>query len=217
MKQKQTKLNIYLADDHNIVAQGLASLIQQIPEVSNLKVFLNGKNLFDACLLEQPDVVFLDIEMPIWDGRKTLVELRNKFPIIRCNMLSMNNEKAIIDDCITKGALGYLSKDCTIDELKEAILNTSEVYFSKDVLKHLSGYGKTREDQQFLLNEPLTEREVEVLTLLCDGLSPKEIANKIHLSPRTVETHKTAIMQKFDVNSVGKLISVAIKNKVISI
>jgi DNA-binding NarL/FixJ family response regulator len=210
-------LKVYLADDHNIVAQGLASLIRQISTVDELKVFQNGKNLFDACLLEQPDVVFLDIEMPIWDGRKTLVELRNKFPIIRCNMLSMNNEKAIIDDCITKGALGYLSKDCTIDELKEAILNTSEVYFSKDVLKHLSGYGKTREDQQFLLNEPLTEREVEVLTLLCDGLSPKEIANKIHLSPRTVETHKTAIMQKFDVNSVGKLISVAIKNKVISI
>jgi len=210
-------LKVYLADDHNIVAQGLASLIRQISTVDELKVFQNGKNLFDACLLEQPDVVFLDIEMPIWDGRKTLVELRNKFPIIRCNMLSMNNEKAIIDDCITKGALGYLSKDCTIDELKEAILNTSEVYFSKDVLKHLSGYGKTREDQQFLLNEPLTEREVEVLTLLCDGLSPKEIANKIHLSPRTVETHKTAIMQKFEVNSVGKLISVAIKNKVISI
>lgn len=208
-------LKVYLADDHNIVAQGLASLIRQISTVDELKVFQNGKNLFDACLLEQPDVVFLDIEMPIWDGRKTLVELRNKFPIIRCNMLSMNNEKAIIDDCITKGALGYLSKDCTIDELKEAILNTSEVYFSKDVLKHLSGYGKTREDQQFLLNEPLTEREVEVLTLLCDGLSPKEIANKIHLSPRTVETHKTAIMQKFDVNSVGKLISVAIKNKIV--
>ncbi|MCB0381372.1 MAG: response regulator transcription factor [Flavobacteriales bacterium] len=210
-------LKVYLADDHNIVAQGLASLIRQISTVDELKVFQNGKNLFDACLHEQPDVVFLDIEMPIWDGRKTLVELRNKFPIIRCNMLSMNNEKAIIDDCISKGALGYLSKDCTIDELKEAILNTSEVYFSKDVLKHLSGYGKTREDQKFLLNEPLTEREVEVLTLLCDGLSPKEIANKIHLSPRTVETHKTAIMQKFEVNSVGKLISVAIKNKVISI
>jgi two-component system response regulator DegU len=160
---------------------------------------------------------FLDIEMPIWDGRKTLVELKNKFPDLLCNMLSMNNEKAIIDDCISKGASGYLSKDCTLDELQEAIINSAEIYFSKEVLKHLSGYGKTKGEQQFLLIEPLTEREVEVLTFLCDGLSPKEIANKINLSPRTVETHKTAIMQKFDVNSVGKLISVAIKNKVISI
>jgi len=213
----KTKLKIYLADDHNIVAQGLASIIRQIPEVGELEVFQNGKNLFDACLVKQPDVVFLDIEMPIWDGRKTLVELKNKFPDIRCNMLSMNNEKAIIDDCITKGASGYLSKDCTLEELQESILNTSEIYFSKDVLKHLSGYGKMKIEQQFLLNESLTEREVEVLTFLCDGLSPKEIADKMHLSPRTVETHKTAIMQKFDVNSVGKLISVAIKNKVISI
>jgi DNA-binding NarL/FixJ family response regulator len=213
----KTKLKIYLADDHNIVAQGLASIIRQIPEVGELEVFQNGKNLFDACLVKQPDVVFLDIEMPIWDGRKTLVELKNKFPDLRCNMLSMNNEKAIIDDCISKGASGYLSKDCTLDELQEAIINSAEIYFSKEVLKHLSGYGKTKGEQQFLLIEPLTEREVEVLTFLCDGLSPKEIANKINLSPRTVETHKTAIMQKFDVNSVGKLISVAIKNKVISI
>ena len=213
----EKKLKIYLADDHNIVAQGLASIIRQIPEVAELEVFQDGKSLFDACLVKQPDVVFLDIEMPIWDGRKTLVELKNRFPDMRCNILSMNNEKAIIDDCISKGASGYLSKDCTLDELQEAIVNTTEIYFSKEVLKHLSGYGKTKGEQQFLLTEPLTEREVEVLTFLCDGLSPKEIADKMHLSPRTVETHKTAIMQKFDVNSVGKLISVAIKNKVVLI
>lgn len=215
MKQKQTKLSIYLADDHNIVAQGLASLIQQIPEVSNLKVFLNGKDLFDACLIKQPDVVFLDVEMPIWDGRKTLVELKNKFADLRCNMLSMNNEKAIIDDCIAKGALGYLSKDCTLDELQEAIRNTTPVYFSKAVLTHLSGYQNLKPEQQLLLNEPLTEREFEILTLLCDGFSPKEIADKLFVSNRTVDTHKTNIMQKFEVNSVGKLISVAIKNKIV--
>ncbi len=212
----KTKLNIYLADDHNIVAQGLASIFRQIPEVGEIEIFQNGKSLFDACLIKQPDVVFLDIEMPVWDGRKTLVELKKRFPDLRCHMLSMNNEKAIIDDCISKGATGYLSKDCTLEELHEAIIKENEIYFSKEVLKHLSGYGKTKGEQQFVLNEPLTEREVEVLTLLCDGLSPKEIADKMYLSPRTVETHKTAIMQKFDVNSVGKLISVAIKNKVIS-
>jgi len=153
--------------------------------------------------------------MPIWDGRKTLVELKNKFADLRCNMLSMNNEKAIIDDCIAKGALGYLSKDCTLDELQEAIRNTTPVYFSKAVLTHLSGYQNLKPEQQLLLNEPLTEREVEILTLLCDGFSPKEIADKLFVSNRTVDTHKTNIMQKFEVNSVGKLISVAIKNKIV--
>ncbi|MCC6180725.1 MAG: response regulator transcription factor [Bacteroidia bacterium] len=208
-------LKISLADDHNIVAQGLASLINQIPNISTLKIFNNGKELFDNCLIEQPDIVFLDFEMPIWDGKKTLKELKIKFPNIRCYILSMLNEKAIIDDCISKGASGYLSKNCTLNELHEAINNTSEVYFSKEVLTHLSGYGTTKKEQVFLLNEPLTDREKEVLSLLCDGLSPKEIAENLFVSIRTIDTHKTNIMQKFDVNSVGKLISVAIKNKIV--
>lgn len=208
------ELKIFLADDHNIVAQGLASLINQIPDIGILKIFNNGKELFDACLTEQPDVVFLDIEMPVWDGRKALVELKIKFPNIRCYILSMLNEKAIIDDCISKGAYGYLSKNCTLDELQEAINNTSGIYFSKEVLTHLSGYGTTKKEKVFLLNEPLTDREKEVLSLLCEGLSPKEIAEKLFVSNRTIDTHKTNIMQKFEVNSVGKLISVAIKNKI---
>src|SRR5690606_12695220 len=133
------ELKIFLADDHNIVAQGLASLINQIPDIGTLKIFNNGKELFDACLTEQPDVVFLDIEMPVWDGRKTLVELKNKFPNIRCYILSVRNEKASIDYGITKGGSRYLIKRCTLDELQEAINNTPEVYFSKGVLSHRSG------------------------------------------------------------------------------
>ena len=129
-------------------------------------------------------------------------------------MLSILNEKFIIEDCIKKGASGYLNKDCSLQELSEAIQSTAgEVYYSKEVLKILSGIHKPTGG--FTLSEPLSERESEILGLLCEGLSPKEIAGKLFLSTRTIETHKTNIMQKFDVSTVGKLISLAIKNKIV--
>ncbi|MCU0321616.1 MAG: response regulator transcription factor [Chitinophagaceae bacterium] len=206
---------IYLADDHNLVAKGIASIIQNIPNIERVEIFTNGKELFDACLIKLPTLVFLDIEMPIWDGRTTLVALKDRFPTLRCLMLSMLNEKSMIEDCLKKGASGYLNKDCTDVELQEAIFSTDEYYFSKDALKSMSGITKKIIEKEYQLTEPLTDRELEILSLLCEGLSPKEIADKIYLSPRTVETHKKNIMFKMDVNSVGKLISVALKNNLI--
>lgn len=211
----QKNLTVYLADDHNIVAKGIASIILTINGIEEVRLFSNGKELFDACTQHLPDIVFLDIDMPVWDGRKTLVALKEKFPLLHCIILSMNNEKAIIDDCIEKGAGGYLNKDCTEVELQEAIFSKESVYFSKEVLRNLSGYHRKEKPVGFSLEEPLTERELQILTLLCEGLNPKEIAEKIFLSPRTVETHKKNIMQKMDVNSIGKLISVALKNNLI--
>lgn len=210
-----TSYTVFLADDHNIVAQGIAAIIKQIPEVKELKIFSNGKELFDACSAQLPTLVFLDLEMPVWDGRTTLVALKEKFPALRCLILSMLNEKSIIEDCLEKGAGGYLNKDCSVIELQEAIFSTEDLYFSKEVLKCLSGFGNKIAVNKYQPTEPLTERELEILALLCEGLSPKEIADKIYLSPRTVETHKKNIMQKMEVNSIGKLISVALKNNLI--
>lgn len=211
----ESKLIVYLADDHLIVAKGITEIIKKIGGIEDVKIFANGHDVFNACVAQLPDIVFLDIDMPIWDGRKALVAIKEKFPDLRCIILSMNNEKAIIEDCIKIGANGYLNKDFTEVELQEAIFSKEPVYFSKEVLKHLSGYSGKKEVEAFTMVEPLTERELEILALLCEGLSPKEIADKIYLSPRTVETHKKNIMFKMDVNSIGKLISVALKNKLI--
>ena len=125
------KLTIYLADDHNIVAQGVAALLRQIDTVGDIHIFKNGQELFNYCTSKLPDVVFLDLEMPVWDGRRTLTELKKKFTTVPCFILSMINEKYIIEDCIARGVAGYLNKDCTLHELSEAIqLPVKEVYFS---------------------------------------------------------------------------------------
>ncbi len=208
-------IKIYLADDHHIVAKGIASIIEKIPNTEVLHIFSNGKDLFEACNQQLPSLVFLDLDMPIWNGLKTLTELKINYPQLRCLMLSMNNEKAIIEECIQKGASGYLNKDCTEAELQEAIFTEEPIFLSKEVLRSLSGYSKKTESTGFKLQTALTDRELDILALLCEGLSPKEIAEKIYLSPRTVETHKKNIMEKFDINSIGKLISVALKNNFI--
>ncbi len=209
-------IKVYIADDHNLVVKGIANIMLPMPEIASLEIYHDGKQLFDACTSVLPDLVFLDLSMPVWDGRKTLVELKAKYPYLRCIMLSMNNETEVIDDCIAKGASGYLHKDCTEVELREAINTTDEIYFSKDVLKALCGYSVASAKQNFQLTEPLTDREREILKFLCEGLTPREIADKVYLSHRTIETHKKNIMDKFQVNSVGKLISVTLKNNLIA-
>jgi DNA-binding NarL/FixJ family response regulator len=207
---------IYLADDHELVAQGISNLLQKIEGVETVKNFKNGKELFNACFTQKPDLIFLDYEMPVWDGKMTLENLKKDSPKLPVFMLSMLNEKFVIQACINAGAKGFLNKDCSFEELNEAFLSlqTDSVYYSSEVQNSLKGKSN-KNTANLNLKEEISEREMEVLKLLCDGLSPKEIADKIFLSPRTVETHKNNIMQKFEVNSVAKLISIAIKNRIV--
>lgn len=206
---------LYLADDHKLVATGIASVLREIQGVEQVHIFPNGKELLQAVKEKIPDFVFLDVEMPVMDGKKTLENLLKLYPGIPCCMLSMVDEKSIIEEFIQMGAKGFLHKDSNLDELSNAIINIKkgENFFSNEILKSLSGVLKKRHSVDLV--EPLSERELEILKYICDGFSPKEIADKLFLSHRTVDTHKNNIMQKFEVNTVSKLISVALKNKVV--
>lgn len=212
----KTTTTIFLADDHELVANGIASILENCIENVTVSVFKNGKLLYEGCNDISPDLIFLDYEMPVWDGKTTLIELKKFKAEIPVLMLSMLNEKAIIQDCIANGAIGFLNKDCSINEFKEAIKSAmdKEIYYSREALKALSGVSNASQTN-LLQTFDFSEREIEVLKLLCDGLSPKEIAEKLFVSPRTVEKHKDNIMQKMDVNSVAKLISTALKNKLV--
>lgn len=205
-----------MADDHELVGQGIASLLLKNEIIKEVITFRNGKELYVACQKVKPDYIFLDIDMPVWDGRVTLVELTKDYPKIPVLMLSMLNERSIIEDCLNKGAKAYLNKDCSFEELVEALVEVENgrIYYSKETLKVLAGV-KRPTVNSIQLTEDLSSRELEILKLFCDGFSPKEIADKLSISHRTVEAHKNNIMLKFQVNSITKLISLAIRSRII--
>lgn len=212
-----TSLKIFLADDHELVRQGVSTLISKVSIVNEVIAFKDGKELYKSILSARPDVVFLDIEMPNWDGLRTLQEIKQNFPEIPCLMLSMLEEKSVVEECIKMKASGYLHKDSSSEEIEEAInaVLNGKTYFSQEAAKILSGQRNPSNQVNLELSEPLTDRELEILKEICDGLTSKEIGEKLFVSHRTVETHKKNLMQKFNVNTTGKLIALALKSRLV--
>lgn len=212
----EQKLTVFLADDHHLIAEGIATLLNDLELIQSVKIFANGKLLYKEFNTKRPNLCILDIEMPEWDGITTLKEIRANYPEIPVLMLSMVEERSIIEECLKIGALGYMHKDSDKNEFKSAIeaILKGEVFLSAEAKKIIEGI-RMSNSASIALSEPLTQRELEILKLICDGQTSKEIGESLFLSPRTVETHKTHLMQKFNVNSTGKLISIAIKSKLV--
>lgn len=154
--------------------------------------------------------------MPIWDGIKTLQEVKANFPETPCFMLSMLEEKSVIEECMALGASGYLHKDSSKEEMRNAIMHgvQGKLFFSEEANKILAGKRNKSNTNSIELSEPLTERELEILEKICDGLTSEEIGEELFVSHRTVETHKKNLMEKFGVNSTGKTIT--LKNRLIN-
>ena len=204
---------VYIADDHIMVAQGIASLLQQVG-YSSIQLFTNGNELIKACNAQKPSLIFLDVYMPDGDGITTLKKLRSNgygMPIL---MLSMTAERKYVDTSMEEGANGYLHKSCDAIEIGNAIkaVKIKEKYISEAVNYVNTGAIKVNINREFYLKESLTKREVEILEKFCDGFSTEEIAKQLFLSWATVDTHKKNVMQKFGVNTLSKLVAVAIKN-----
>lgn len=207
---------IYIADDHTLVANGFASILKSLG-YDDVIVFTSGKELYAACLGKRPDLIFLDIHMTNWDGITTLKELRRnsfRMPII---ILSMLAEKKIIENSIDEGANAYLHKSSNQDEIEDAIsaVVNNNIYISKKLIDARKESHLPEVPDNFKLEDPITDREMEILMLLCDGLDITDIASKLFISERTVETHKKHLMQKFNAKAVSKMIALAFKHKIV--
>ena len=204
---------VFIADDHIMVAQGISSLLQQLG-YTQIRIFTNGEEVLKACHAKSPSMVFLDIYMPEGDGISTLRKLRNSGYTMPVIMLSMTADKKYIDTSMEAGANAYLHKSCDANEIGRAIyaIEQQKKYISDTVNYVNTSTVKVSINSEYYLKEALTKREVEILTLYCDGLSTEEIARKLFLSSATVDTHKKKIMQKFGVSTLSKLVAVAIKN-----
>jgi two-component system response regulator NreC len=207
-----SKINILLTDDHQIIIDGLKSLLKNSEEINVSAEANNGREALRILGILSIDVVLMDIDMPVMNGIDALKEIRKQFRDVKVIILSMHNEAGMIKNLIELGANGYLLKSCSQDELIAAIQKVAagQSYFSSDVtLALLNPTGASNPEQK---NVVLTDRETEILKLIASGFSNKEVGDRLFISHRTVDTHRTNLMKKLDVNNIAGLISYAIKN-----
>ncbi len=208
-------MNILLVDDHNLFRNGLKMLIDNIPGLKVTGEASNGKEFLEKIKTELFDIIFLDIEMPDISGvnaAKQAMLINRELKIIT---LTMYGEEEYFDQMIQSGAKGFLLKNSDIQEVKTAIEVVSQggTYYSQElmqnILKNLKQVKKTR-----VIECEFSDRESEVLHLICMGLSNQVIGDKLFISKRTVEKHRANLLLKTNSKNTAELVIYAIKNQI---
>lgn len=213
----QPDIRIAIADDHKLFREGLKMIIETGEHLNLIGEAENGQQLLDAvqAMPEKPQVILLDLKMPVKDGIETLKVLKAEYPEIRVLILTMIDQDDYILHLLDLGANGYLLKNSSSDEVQTAIKTVVEkdFYFNEHVSKiMLNGLRKKRKTPQALDGSPdITEREKEVLDLLCKEQTTSEIAERLFVSVRTVETHRKHLMEKLGAKNTAGIIYRAVK------
>jgi DNA-binding NarL/FixJ family response regulator len=217
------KIKIILVDDHQLVRDGIKSLLGGTTDIEIIGEASDGKELFRQLSTLKPDLLIMDISLPDISGIEITKKICADWPGIKVLMLSMYNSEDFILNSIKAGAKGYLPKNTSRNELLEAIyaIQSGEDFFSESVSKTmLKSYIRQATSDEVppdKSNELLTSREIEVLKLYVEGLINKEISDKLDISIRTVETHKNHIMRKLGLKSTVEMVKFAIRNKIVEI
>lgn len=215
---KTGTIKILLADDHPVVRRGLQFCLSKENRLKVIGEATSGEEAVDKALKLRPDVVLMDISMPGMSGLDATEQLRQQAPGIKVLVLSVHNNRDYIFRIIQAGAHGYVSKEASTDELLRAIdsVQNGKTFFSPEIAQAAL--------QQMVENggrkEPfaqLTSREREVLILIAEGKSNKEIANRLGIGVRTIETHRERIMRRLDIHSVAGLTKFAIAHGLVSL
>jgi DNA-binding NarL/FixJ family response regulator len=209
------RTRVLLAEDHTVVAEGLQALLKDAFEL--VGTVHDGRALLDAADKLRPEVILTDISMPELNGLDAIRRLKRQLPNIKLIVLTMHRDTQLAVDAFRAGASGYLLKVSPVDELLDAIRQVSkgQVYItallSKDLFSILAeAADKAPEDKS-----PLTQRQREVLQLIAEGRTMKEIASTLDISPRTAESHKYETMQILGVSTTAELIQYAIRTKLV--
>jgi len=213
-------IKVLLADDHAIVRQGLSSSIQQ---EEDMKVVGQAKDGLTAVQLVgelSPDVVVMDISMPDINGVDATREIVRDYPKVKVIALSMHSEKKFVREMFRAGACAYLLKACEFDELAEAIrtVMSGKTYISPKIADVVvEGYVRGPGEEESSVFSSLTTREREVLQLMAEGKTTKQIGLKLYISPKTVEAHRLRVMEKLDIYNVAQLTKYAIQEGLTSV
>jgi len=210
-----------IVDDHTIVRKGIRSLLENNEKIEVVGEAKNGNEAIDKFRQVIPDIVLMDFAMPILNGLEATRQIKKQFPEVKVLILSMYKDEEYIINCLKAGALGYVNKQTTPEDLLKAI---DTVYkggyftsssFSNNVIKKYIETSKEKDKK--VSHDKLTSREVEILQLIAEGYSNKGIAKLLYISVKTVETHRTHLMDKLGKHNTVELTKYAILKGIISI
>jgi two-component system nitrate/nitrite response regulator NarL len=212
------RIRLLLVDDHPVVRRGIASCLARHANLEVVGEASDGQEAIDKTRALAPDLVLMDIDMPQMSGLAVAEVLKREAPQTKVLILSMHDNTEYVMRIIQSGARGYVLKEASPEELVQAIetVNSGQAFFSPEVARTalnqlVRGNGENGEQAQ------LTSREQEVLVQIAEGLSNKEIATRLGVGVRTVETHRERIMRKLDIHSVAGLTKFAISKGLITL
>lgn len=212
-------IKILIADDHQLFREGLINLLSDVPEIEIVAHAENGKVAVEKAINCNPDIVLMDIGMPVLGGIDATALLKSKMPDIKIIALSMHSDKHFIKGMLEAGAKGYLFKNCTHSQLIEAIetVYAGKKYLSSEITEVLIDDYLDKGDHPDDNPENLSDRELEVLKLIADGKTTRDISEQLFVSVKTVGTHKQNILKKLNLKSTVDIIKYALKKGIISL
>jgi DNA-binding NarL/FixJ family response regulator len=208
-------IRVIVADDHTLVRSGMRLLLESIPDVIVVGEAANGVEALHLIEEHRPDVAMMDLAMPEMTGLQAIRRATEQFPDTRIVVLSMHAEEAYLQQALAAGALGYLLKGSDKSELESALRSVmAGVPYITPAISHsimAALAGKSSGEPVPSPLDKLTPRQQEVLKLVAEGCSNKKIAARLHLSAKTVEAHRSAIMQRLEIRDVAGLVRFAIR------
>jgi DNA-binding NarL/FixJ family response regulator len=210
-------IRVLVVDDHAIVREGICSLLARRKDIEVVGEAADGKRALDAVAQFDPDVVLMDIQMPVMNGLEATREIHKRFPTTRLLVLTQHDSKEYVVPLLRAGAVGYITKTARATELIGAIRAVYEegAYLppriTQTVVAAVAESTTTPEEQNLL-----TERETQVLQLVAEGLNSREIAERLNISIKTVDTHRANIMEKIGAHNTAELTKYAIRKGLVS-
>jgi two-component system, NarL family, response regulator NreC len=214
-------MKILLADDHKVLRSGLRRILEEHPDLQVIGEAADGREAVDLADQLDPDIVVMDIGMPKLNGIEATRQILTRHPRVNVLILSMYSDESYLVQVLRAGARGYLLKDSAEEELIDAVrtVNSGVPFFSPKIAKLLVGDSmqRLRNEAASDTYELLTPREREVLQLIAEGKSNKEVAASLFVSPTTVETHRARIMDKLDLHSTADIVLYAARKGIIQL
>ncbi len=214
----KTTIRIYLADDHQVLIDGMKAVLKTNPQFEVVGYSLNGEGVFEKVAALKVDVLIMDINMPVCDGIQVLKEFAAKGYACKVIILSSYDDYKLVKDVIKLGASGYLSKECAGENILEAISTVASGthYYSQNIREKIINSLTHQEESNSMLGLPLTNREIEILKLIAQEYSGKEIGEELFISASTVETHRKNLIKKLNVKNTIGLVKYALKHRLIN-